>query len=180
MRVKTFTNADKVIQKWSKSLDTIRVHSQDIGKRTAERLAEDIDTRYGEFIAEHGRDGQQRTPYSVTSTRRNDGLYNVTITGPQVIYDEYGTGEMGLNNPHPNPGAYTGGSIQPYLSGPTIKVDKNGNFYWTFKNGSKYYRTHGVPAGAFVYESLMEAADRGNSELACKELNKLIKREMGK
>jgi hypothetical protein len=26
----------------------------------------------------------------------------------------------------------------------------------------------------------MEAADRGNSELACKELNKLIKREMGK
>lgn len=180
MRVKTFTNADKVIKKWAKSLDAIQIQDKMIGQKTADMITEDIDTRYSEFIAENSHDGQKRTPYSVYSSRRSDGSWSITVSGPQVIYDEYGTGEVGLNNPHPNPGIYTGGTIQPYLSGPTIKVDRNGNFYWTFNDGGKFHRTHGVPAGAFIYSALMDAADRGVSELACKELNQLIKKEMGK
>lgn len=85
----------------------------------------------------------------------------VGISGSQSIYDEFGTGTVGANNPHPEKGNY---NLNDYNSGKTIRpnsrkdteASKQGiplnGLYWTYKyNGKKIY-TQGRPAGMHVYK----------------------------
>ena len=91
----------------------------------------------------------------------------VGISGVQAIYDEFGTGTVGANNPHPEKGNY---DLNDYNSGKTIRentgIDSSGRkiteatkqgiplngLYWTYKfNGEKIY-TQGRPAGMHVYK----------------------------
>ena len=85
----------------------------------------------------------------------------VGIRGSQAIYDEFGTGTVGANNPHPEKSNY---NLNDYNSGKTIRpnsrkdteASKQGiplnGLYWTYKfNGEKIY-TQGRPAGMHVYK----------------------------
>ena len=91
----------------------------------------------------------------------------VGIYGVQAIYDEFGTGTVGQNNPHPEKGNY---DLNDYNTGRTIRenagINSAGNniteatrqgiplngLYWTYKyNGKKIY-TQGRPAGMHVYK----------------------------
>lgn len=71
----------------------------------------------------------------------------VRAAGNQIIYDEFGTGDKGAANPHPEKNKY---NLNDYNSGPFIREDKYGRHYWFYKNQI----TNGVPAGAFIYKSL--------------------------
>lgn len=90
---------------------------------------------------------------------------SIGIVGAQAIYDEYGTGTLGANSPHPE----KPGDLKGYNTGPTIRPNagfndngaitqatKNGiplnGMYWTYySNGKKIY-TQGRPAGMHIYK----------------------------
>lgn len=89
-------------------------------------------------------------------------MFSAYITGPSVTYEEFGTGDVGAKNPHPNKGEY---GLRPYNSGPTIRSTEKltpeyqaekgleNGLYWTYKkNGEKVY-TQGIPAGRFMYNA---------------------------
>lgn len=84
----------------------------------------------------------------------------VALIGRNAVYDEFGTGEEGARRPHPkkdnvNP------PLNPYNSGPAIKIDKNGHYYWMYKPmASRPYftetgYTNGIPAGKQIYNADM-------------------------
>ena len=106
----------------------------------------------------------------------------IGIKGTQAIYDEYGTGTIGLNNPHPEKPS----SLNAYNSGATIRPNKKkgsiktndgmnetvpiGGLYWTFKyNGQKIY-TQGRPAGMHVYKAKNKIKDN---------LKSIVKKRVG-
>ena len=80
----------------------------------------------------------------------------VALTGSNAVYYEFGTGEEGLKNPHPTKEQF---GLNPYNSGPRIRVNKSGQHYWYVPKGkyipSQYVRnngyTQGVPAGKQMY-----------------------------
>lgn len=95
----------------------------------------------------------------------------IGIKGTQALYDEYGTGTIGLNNPHPEKpsglNAYnSGATIRPNKKSGSIKTNDGmngivpiGGLYWTFKfNGQKIY-TQGRPAGMHVYKAKNKIRD---------------------
>lgn len=94
--------------------------------------------------------------------KENGKSCTVYITGKNVTYEEFGTGDVGSKSPHPRKGEY---GLKPYNSGRTIRsTDKlspdyqsekglSNGLYWTYKkNGQKIY-TQGIPAGKFMYNA---------------------------
>ena len=107
----------------------------------------------------------------------------VGIYGVQAIYDEFGTGTVGQNNPHPEKGNY---DLNDYNTGTTIRENKNyknataegippNGLYWTYKyNGRKIY-TQGRPAGMHVYK-----AHNKVKEVMKKIINEKVRDELSK
>ena len=73
------------------------------------------------------------------------------MVGSQVLYDEFGTGTQGANNPHPDKNKF---SLKGYNTGPRIKVSKTGELFWLYrdKNG-QLVKTQGIPAGKQVFNA---------------------------
>lgn len=108
----------------------------------------------------------------------------IGIKGAQALYDEYGTGTVGANNPHPKKDS----SLNPYNSGKTIRpnagipssgvgiteASKQGiplnGLYWTYKHNGKKIYTQGRPAGKHVYKA---------SQRIRKEAKKIIEKRVG-
>lgn len=122
-------------------------------------------------------------------SRIESGKLEIGIQGSQAIYEEFGTGTLGQQNPHDLKGNF---SLNNYNSGETIrnnrKTDSEGikipyptsdgsgtiipveGLYWTYKyNGQKIY-TQGRPAGAHVYKA---------SQRIKKNIKKIIERRVG-
>ena len=85
----------------------------------------------------------------------------VAMIGSDSVYVEFGTGDIGADNPHPLHAKIAG--INPYNSGLNIRLDDMGRHYWVYPpmaNVSKYYSfgglTHGIPAGCQMYNTLIE------------------------
>lgn len=105
---------------------------------------------------------------------------NIALTGTDAVYYEFGTGEEGLNNPHPIKENF---ALKPYNSGPTIKINKKGQHYWIIPKGqfipSQYVRangyTQGVPAGKQMYMTSQHLRSIKN-EIIKEELNGAIKK----
>ena len=88
----------------------------------------------------------------------------IGIQGSQAIYDEYGTGTMGENTPHPEKDMASI-PLNDYNSGKTIRENKSGEseasrqgipvngLYWTYKREGKKIYTQGRPAGMHVYKA---------------------------
>lgn len=87
----------------------------------------------------------------------------VSMSGQQALYEEFGTGTMGEQNPHPIKDSF---ELNAYNSGKTIRKAsantsqktgiKEGDLYWTYRdsNGQKVY-TQGIPAFKPGYDSFM-------------------------
>lgn len=87
---------------------------------------------------------------------------SVGVAGSQVLYNEFGTGTEGANNPHPEKDNY---GLNSYNSGRTIrknnKNDSNatqngipvGELYWTYNSDGQKIYTQGIPAGQQVYKA---------------------------
>lgn len=80
----------------------------------------------------------------------------IALVGPGAVYDEFGTGDQGATNPHPAKD-FASRPLNPYNSGETIRIDKNGAHYWIYKPMAnrpyfdKHGRTHGIPAGKQIF-----------------------------
>lgn len=89
---------------------------------------------------------------------RNKGY--VALVGRNAVYDEFGTGEEGARRPHPKKDEASR-PLNPYNSGPAIKIDKNGHYYWMYgPMASRPYftetgYTNGIPAGKQIYNADM-------------------------
>ena len=85
----------------------------------------------------------------------------VSMSGPQAIYSEFGTGTRGGLHPHPMKNNF---KLNPYNSGRTIRAATSkvteksgipaGTLYWTYKDptGEIQY-TQGIPAQMQVYKA---------------------------
>lgn len=80
----------------------------------------------------------------------------IALRGPGAVYDEFGTGDEGAADPHPMKGNFP---LNPYNSGPTIRVDPLDRHYWVYKPmaGQPYFdengKTHGIPSGRMMYNT---------------------------
>lgn len=105
---------------------------------------------------------------STIYTEGTDTEKKIIMRGPQAIYDEFGTGTLGEQNPHPIKSEF---NLTEYNSGRTIRpargvdVDEalkqgtqipEGGLFWTYRNavGDKIY-TQGTPAQKEGYDSMM-------------------------
>lgn len=167
--LKISTNFNDIAMKINELDDVLSVYGDTVSSKIADTLIGEISTNYSTFVTSLGDDPQDRSDTSIKKQRLENGKYRVDISGNQVIYDEFGTGLMGLQHPHPEKNNY---SLDPYLSGQTIKYDKNGLPYWVFN----YKRTRGVPAGMFVYNAYMNVGEVEGNIIASQELLKSLRK----
>lgn len=86
--------------------DEISICDSRIGLKSAEELRADIIDKYDSFVNSLSDDHQKRDDITVWIEQEEDGRFRVGATGNQIIYDEFGTGTEGENNPHPEKGRY--------------------------------------------------------------------------
>lgn len=156
--------------------DNINVANKDIIKKVV---------RYGETIAKANYSVSPSTGtarsnvLSKLSTNENNGY--IAFQGPQVFYEEFGTGEEGAANPHPMKSLF---QLNPYNSGPYVSTHvnkKNGKHFWFysplagqpyFESGTGY--TEGTPSGKIMYNTSKDLEKRA-TEIAKEILEQAIK-----
>lgn len=156
--------------------DEISICDSRIGAEAAEELRLEIVENYRNFAKSLKDDPQDRDEAAVWVIQEDNGRFRVGVTGEQVIYDEFGTGTRGDNKPHPEKDRYMQRwnlDFKDYNEGDSqgngisyIKTDKNGVKYWMY-NGQP---TYGVPAGQFIYQSLINLSDRKAKEIVMKNI----------
>ena len=128
------------------------------------------------------KDGNEDVSFYKTGSPKK---MSIGVTGSQVLYNEFGTGTEGANNPHPNKGEY---GLNAYNSGKTIRQNnKNtsnatengipiGGLYWTYNNGGQKVYTQGIPAGKQVYmaaKAIQEEKEKISKKVVGDALSKL-------
>ena len=89
----------------------------------------------------------------------------IKMQGPNAVYDEFGTGEEGKDNPHPLAGVihFSMPPYYGYVTGPFVREHinpANGRHYWIYtpnKSLPSYEPsgyTEGIPAGKQMYSTL--------------------------
>lgn len=140
----------KSISKMISKLETLNTDIKDFPEKLAHEIAYDGLTHLDLLYAS--------TPYQPnvsdieTSVKKTILGYSINATGKDVIYEEFGTGDIGESNPHPEKSEYP---LNDYNSGRTIR-DANEHSakhgitsgkYWTYKKDGTIYYTQGIPAG---------------------------------
>ena len=148
---KELENLARQMDNWAEKMDKA---SKKIVKDLADYGLEQMQQIYAEAQSKY----EDTTPmdFSITGTETEK---TVSMSGPQALYDEFGTGTIGEQNPHPIKNEF---GLNPYNSGPTIRragknVEgiKEGDLYWTYKDdGGIIHYTQGIPAQKEGYESL--------------------------
>lgn len=115
------------------------------------------------------------SPYTVKAKAAKGVVTGCTgLQGTGIIYDEFGTGNEGVANPHPLKENF---GLNPYNSGPVVSKNVNiyGHHYWFYKPGlvsepNYHYPpngyTEGIPSGKQVYNT---------ARILQKEKNKVAK-----
>ena len=145
--------------------DKLKIAEDTACRRIAHECADLMWDRQNSFLSSN----KEASGYNSTShvIQLND-RYIARIEGDQVIYNEFGTGDPGLNNPHPNKSKY---DLNPYLSGKYIKTDIDGGHYW-IHNGDAHI---GVPAGKFVYSTVNDIKSKIGRKILKEEVDKALK-----
>lgn len=106
----------------------------------------------------------------------------ITLFGQNAVYDEFGTGEYGKENPHPLKESVSP-RLNPYNSGPYISthIDATGKHYYYYPPmaGQPYFDTkngksYGIPAGLQMYNTAKFLKQEKNGIIK-EELNQVIK-----
>lgn len=123
-------------------------------------------------------DHQDHSHYAYRE-KLEEGYYEITVEGPSVIYDEFGTGTEGANSPHPLHDYYP---LNAYNSGASIQTNRNGDKYWVYwaDDIDRYVTSHGVPAGCFIYDSMMFLADNVEDNILMDAGYQIMKKMGGK
>ena len=119
-----------------------------------------------------------------TYIQKNQNGYSIVAHGDDVVYEEFGTGDEGANDPHPDKAKYR---LNEYNSGRYIRdsdrlsddkakekgITKPGN-YWTYsKNGNIIY-TQGVPSGKELYNTIQYLRKDGINAVLDKKVRNVI------
>lgn len=129
--------------------------SEEIVKELADLTEKEIDIN---ISATPYKDGNNDTvAYKEVTKKRAI----VGMRGTQALYNEYGTGTVGANNPHPKKPS----SLKAYNSGATIRPNNKetstatafgiplGGLYWTYEDNGIIVYTQGIPAGKQVFNA---------------------------
>lgn len=101
---------------------------------------------------------------------------SVSLEGESALYDEFGTGEEGLMDPHPLKSKF---GLNPYNSGPFVSTHinpENGKHFWFYTPmaGQPYFEstgyTEGIPSGKQMYNTL-QYIRRIKQDIINQELN---------
>lgn len=122
-----------------------------------------------------------------TEYEKIDNGYKLIAKGKDVIYEEFGTGDRGEDNPHPDKSKY---NLNGYNSGITIrsvnllskeKREEHGlssGKYWTYKKdeSSDVEYTQGIPSGKEMWntrnEMIKNIIPKATKELGVELLDK--------
>lgn len=93
-----------------------------------------------------------------TSIRPSENRCDILAQGKDVVYEEFGTGDEGRKNPHPDKSKY---NLNDYNSGKYIRDanEKSAQHgitdgkYWTYKKDGEIKYTQGVPSGKEMFET---------------------------
>lgn len=93
-----------------------------------------------------------------TSIKSSENRCDILSQGKDVIYEEFGTGDKGKDDPHPDKSKY---NLNDYNSGKYIRnanehSAKHGitsGKYWTYKKNGEVNYTQGVPSGKEMFET---------------------------
>lgn len=167
--------SQKSIKEAIKKLKSFKENSKTLEDKILEDIAKEGLEEINSSLANSNFEFSERV---TAFSRVEKGRAEIGIQGNQAIYEEYGTGTVGANNPHPDKPS----SLNPYNSGKTIRENSRmtsnasqngipvGGLYWTYKyNGEKIY-TQGRPAGAHVYKA---------SQRIKKDIHKIIEKRLG-
>lgn len=112
----------------------------------------------------------------------------VYLQGPNAVFDEFGTGEVGQNNPHPQAGKirFTMPPYTGYVSGPVVTrlVDEQGRHYWNVPGDNRPSNgyvdpetglTYGLPSGKQIYSASVEVRKQAKN-IAVGLLNDAMKK----
>lgn len=111
---------------------------------------------------------------------RNGATGSISLEGESALYDEFGTGEEGLMDPHPLKSKF---GLNPYNSGPFVSTHinhENGKHFWFYTPmaGQSYFEstgyTEGIPSGKQMYNTLQYIRSIKN-DIINKELNSATK-----
>lgn len=159
-------------KKYAIAADNISVANKRISSYILRQIKKDISNNYDFYIGKIAPyDIQDNHDYQIDIV--NDGeRWRLVITGDQVVYDEFGTGERGMESAislgdHP---ANKNNHILPYNSGKTIREDSMGYHYWRYNS----QMTYGVPQGRFVYDAYQKYADGLAKKLGEEELKRIV------
>lgn len=164
---------DGLIDKLNKLKKGLDKADKNIVKEMAQFAKDEVSTNLAETPYRDGNDE------SVAFLEINGKKAKAGMRGKQVAYNEFGTGTMGEQSPHPEKSNF---GLRDYNTGKTIRKNKKSNsdataegipingMYWTYNyNGQKKY-TQGIPAGKQVYKA---------SEKLRTQKEKIIKQEVG-
>lgn len=114
----------------------------------------------------------------------NGSVGTLSLVGSGAVYDEFGTGEEGADNPHPMKNDFP--FLNPYNSGPFVSTHinpLNNRHFWIYPpmSGKPYFDlfdipgyTEGIPAGMPMYQALQHIRKIKN-DIIIKEINDSIK-----
>lgn len=133
--------------------DNIKTAGEDI-------ITELVKAGYEEAVMTNATAAQSGTEpsYVIQRITEHGNAGYIALVGRNAVYDEFGTGEQGASNPHPMKDNASR-PLNPYNSGPTIKIDKNGHYYWIYRPmaGRPYFTetgyTNGIPAGKQIFNA---------------------------
>ena len=93
-----------------------------------------------------------------TSIKPSENRCDILSQGKDVIYEEFGTGDKGESDPHPDKSKY---NLNDYNSGKYIRNANESSAqhgitdgkYWTYKKDGDIKYTQGVPSGKEMFET---------------------------
>ena len=149
-----------------KKINNLKLNLKESEKKIKNNLADytrtEIDNNISSTQFKDGNDDIK------TFIENHDNKVKVGMRGSQVLYDEFGTGTQGENNPHPLKGNYglAGYNTGRKIRKASVKVNEKtgipiGTKYWTYKNkqGETVFTT-GIPAGKQVFNAAISLKNK--------------------
>lgn len=147
------------IENINKAIEKLNNLSEEVGviavNRIVKKLVDDGKNVANDYTI--GAPQNNETPSVIVGGVLESGKSGyIALRGEGAVYDEFGTGDEGANDPHPMKNNF---ALNPYNSGPTIRLDEFDRHYWIYKPmaGQPYFdeygKTHGIPSGKMMYNT---------------------------
>lgn len=168
---------------------TIRFKQYDIVNELVEKGAKKAQTLNAQ-VAKSGLEESVVIPIKANRYWEDGAIRGkVRLKGPHAIFEEFGTGEVGKSDPHPQAGSlsFTVPPYSGYITGSFVSshINKYGRHYWFYSPmGGKHTRkngyihrngyTEGIPSGKQMYKTA-KYLNEIKTKVASKHLKDSIK-----